>query len=48
MPFDLKTYARRGAEMRLAELQEEMAAILQAFPYLNAGRQARGRESNPN
>jgi hypothetical protein len=43
MPFDVKTYACRGAEVRLAELQEEMATILQAFPDLNAGRQARGR-----
>ena len=43
MPFDLKTYARRGAEMRLSELQEEMDAILRAFPDLKAGRQARGR-----
>lgn len=32
--FDLKSYARRGAEVRLGELREEMNAIYGAFPDL--------------
>ena len=32
--FDLKVYARRGAEARLAELNEEVAGIYRAFPDL--------------
>ena len=36
--FDLKAYARRGAEVRLAELRQEMSAILGAFPDLRTGR----------
>ena len=38
--FDLKFYARRGAEARLAELREEMNAIHAAFPDLRRGRPA--------
>jgi len=38
--FDLKSYARRGAEVRLAELREEMNAIHAAFPDLRRGRPA--------
>jgi hypothetical protein len=40
--FDLKSYARRGAEVRLAELREEMNAIHAAFPDLRDGRSERG------
>jgi hypothetical protein len=36
--FDLKSYARRGAEVRLAELKDEMTAIYAAFPDLRRGR----------
>jgi hypothetical protein len=32
--LDLKDLARRGAVVRLTELQEEAAAILRAFPEL--------------
>jgi len=38
--FDLKSYARRGAEVRLGELKEEMSAIYAAFPDLRRGRAA--------
>ena len=37
MTFDLKAYARLGAEARLSELQREMDAILAAFPDLRTG-----------
>ena len=44
MPFDLKTYARVGAQARLAELQHEMDAIFRAFPDLRVvGRGRRGK-----
>lgn len=43
--FDLKSYARRGAEVRLAELHEEMNAIYTAFPDLRGGRQQPTNES---
>jgi hypothetical protein len=36
--FDFKSYARRGAEVRLGELKEEMNAIYAAFPDLRGGR----------
>ena len=36
-PFDMKTYARRGAEARLSELAEEARSILAAFPDLHRG-----------
>jgi hypothetical protein len=32
--FDLKGYARRGAEARIAELNQELEAIYGAFPDL--------------
>lgn len=35
MPFDLRKYARRGAEVRLAEIKEEARSILSAFPDLH-------------
>jgi hypothetical protein len=38
MAFDFKNYARLGAQSRLAELQDEMNAILAAFPDLRGGR----------
>jgi hypothetical protein len=40
--FDLKSYARRGAEARLAELREEMDAIHAAFPDLRDGHSESG------
>lgn len=42
--FDLKEYARRGAQARVAELQAELARIFRAFPDLRVagpGRRAR-------
>ena len=39
--FDLKAYARRGAEARVAELNEELQAIHRAFPDLRDGRKGR-------
>jgi hypothetical protein len=35
--LDLKEYARRGAEVRLRELQAEAAEIFRAFPDLRGG-----------
>jgi hypothetical protein len=40
--FDMKEYARRGAEARLKELSEEIDAIHRAFPDLRDSRR-RGR-----
>jgi hypothetical protein len=40
--FDFNSYARRGAEVRLAELNQELAAIYSAFPDLQTGRRGRG------
>ena len=34
--FDLKSYARRGAEARLRELAEEAKQLLRVFPDLSA------------
>jgi hypothetical protein len=41
--FALKSYARRGAEVRLAELRDEMNAIHAAFPDLRDGRSETGK-----
>ena len=35
--FDIKEYARRGAEARAHELTQELAAIYRAFPGLRRG-----------
>jgi hypothetical protein len=35
--FDIKEYARRGAEARARELTQELAAIYRAFPGLRRG-----------
>ena len=35
--FDIKEYARRGAEARAQELTQELAAIYRAFPGLRRG-----------
>ncbi|HEY1302444.1 MAG TPA: hypothetical protein VGF24_02775 [Vicinamibacterales bacterium] len=35
--LDLKEYARRGAQSRVAELTQELAAIYRAFPGLRRG-----------
>ena len=37
MPIDMKDFARRGAQARLAELVAEMDSILAAFPDLGKG-----------
>jgi hypothetical protein len=42
MPIDMHALARHGASLRLAELQQEMAAITAAFPQENGVRK-RGR-----
>jgi hypothetical protein len=42
--FDLKSYARRGAEVRIAELRSELNSIYSAFPDLRpASTGRRGR-----
>jgi hypothetical protein len=38
--FDLKEFARVGAEKRVAELNAELADIYRAFPELRSGRAA--------
>jgi hypothetical protein len=43
--FDLKTYARQGAEARLRELNQELAEIYRAFPELRMP--SRGRAARP-
>lgn len=48
--FDLKGYARRGAEARIIELNEELAAIYSTFPELRSGQRgarAAGASTNP-
>ena len=35
--LDLKEYARRGAQARITELTQELAAIYRAFPDLRRG-----------
>ena len=45
--FDLKDLARRGAELRITELQEELAAIYSAFPDLRTRRTARSNGRVP-
>jgi hypothetical protein len=35
--FDLKSYARAGAEARVRELNQELASIYRAFPDLAGG-----------
>jgi hypothetical protein len=39
--FDLNMYARRGAELRIAELHQELESIYSAFPDLRAPRAGR-------
>ena len=39
--FDLKEYARKGAEARVAQLNEELTAIYRAFPDLRPERTGR-------
>jgi hypothetical protein len=43
--FDLRDYARRGAETRIIELNEELKAIYAAFPELRERGGRRGRRS---
>jgi hypothetical protein len=40
--FDLSLYARRGAELRIAELNHELESIYSAFPELRTPQAARG------
>ena len=35
--FDYRSLARRGAEMRVSEIEEEIRAIMSAFPDLHRG-----------
>ena len=44
--FDLKEYARRGAQARAAELNTELKQIYRAFPDLRSG--TRGRRGTVN
>ena len=43
--FDINSYARRGAEVRLAELNQELAAIYAAFPDLRSGGRGRRKQT---
>ena len=47
--FDMASFARRGAEARLAELNQEIAAIYSAFPELRrrGSGEPRTRSVNP-
>jgi hypothetical protein len=45
--FDMNSYARRGAEMRVAELNDELESIFSAFPDLRARRDARRGAGRP-
>lgn len=45
--FDLKEYARRGAEARVMELQAELANIYRAFPGLRTQRGATAAGPSP-
>ena len=45
--FDLRTFARRGAEARIAELNAEVADIYRVFPDLRGGRGAGEVVTNP-
>jgi hypothetical protein len=48
--FDLKEYARRGAQARAAELQAELTEIVRAFPDLRVrprGRRAASATRSP-
>ena len=45
--FDLKDLARRGAELRITELQEELVAIYAAFPDVRTRRTARSNGRVP-
>ena len=46
--LDIREYARRGAQSRLAELHEEQQAIIRAFPELRQGTRKRGRPAASN
>jgi hypothetical protein len=39
--FDINSYARRGAQIRISELTDELESIYMAFPDLRAGRPGR-------
>ena len=41
--FDLRAYARRGAEARVAELNQELEGIYSAFPDLRTRQRGNGR-----
>jgi hypothetical protein len=43
--FDMKAYARRGAEVRAKELQAELETIYGAFPELREGRDERAAKA---
>ena len=45
--FDLKPYARTGAELRLEELRQEMKAIYSVFPDLRRGRPDENATAEP-
>jgi hypothetical protein len=39
--FDINSYARRGAQIRISELTDELESIYTAFPDLRSGRPGR-------
>ena len=44
--FDINSYARRGAQIRISELTDELESIYTAFPDLRAGRRGGRRPQN--
>lgn len=45
--LDLNVYARRGAELRIAELNQELASIYSAFPELRGAAAGARRGRRP-
>lgn len=47
MTDDIQEWARRGAQHRLEEIEQERATILRHFPDLDGSKPARGRRRSP-
>lgn len=45
--IDIQQYARRGAQARIDELNQELHAIYAAFPDLRLGRSRQARRQTP-
>jgi hypothetical protein len=44
--FDMRAYARQGAQARAAELEAELASIYRAFPDLRTAQRTSGRSNS--